>query len=662
MTDSAIEPTTATPGPSTAKAVVLIAVVGLFSYYNSLHGVFVFDDYLFLTDPHLANPLKSQLAPRPVIAFSLALNYWLDGDNPRGYHLFNITVHVLAAVVLFDLVRRTLLLPRFAGRFDAWAGWVGLVSALIWLAHPLQTQAVTYIVQRCESLMGLFFLLGFWCFVCGATAHRGRGWYVAAFVACALGAGCKEMMITLPMLAFLYDRTFLSGSWWAAIRARWKVLLALSVPPLVGVGTLVLTGFLNNPTGTVGFGVKFFTPYSYALTESEVILHYLKLTFWPVGQALDYIDWPVQQSLVDAWPTVTAIGVMLLAVLIGVLARSSFGFLGAWFVLILAPTSSFIPIQDAAFEHRMYLPLVAVVVMVVGGLACLATEIGRRAGTMPLVGRVAGSLAGAVVVLLAILTIVRNEDYSSAERLYADNVAKRPANARARLSLAVQLFAAGKVAQADEQLDAALRLPLKLPSLQTERIKVLRESGRPKEAVVLAADLLATKPDDLQAGYEYGLSLLVDDRPVEAEPYLRRMAEGTPQNKFARIYYGIALLQVGRLADADIELRASDNLDPSYAAQLAQTARRTALDPNAKPSNIRLVRWYAIAACRMKPAASAEFHDTLSICLARVSLFAEAKIEAEHAADLARNRGDAYLASRYEDRARKYAAGRSSAP
>jgi hypothetical protein len=105
------------PPQTTAKAVLLLALAGLFAYYNSLHGAFVFDDMRFVADPKLGKPFESSMAARPVVALSLSVNYWLDGLNTRGYHFFNLCVHILSGVLLFDLVRRILQLPRFNGRY-----------------------------------------------------------------------------------------------------------------------------------------------------------------------------------------------------------------------------------------------------------------------------------------------------------------------------------------------------------------------------------------------------------------------------------------------------------------------------------------------------------------------------------------------------------------
>jgi Flp pilus assembly protein TadD len=642
---------------------VLIALAGLFAYYNSLHGAYVLDDGRLLTDPDIDHPFYSSMAPRPVVSISFALNHRLDGFQPRGYHLFNLLVHVAAAITLFDLVRRTLRLPHFAGRFADWSGWVGLASALLWLVHPLQTQSVTYIIQRCESMMGMFFLLALWCFLRGATAVRRKAWwYAGAFLACALGSGCKELMLALPPLALVYDRTFLSGSWRQALRARWPVFLALSIPPVIGIGALVLTGFMTDPKGTVGFGVKVYTPTTYLLTQTTVILHYLRLSFWPVGLTIDYLDWPPARTLADCWPAALAVGGMLLATTYGVIRGRAWGFLGAWFFLILAPTSSFIPLQDAVFEHRMYLPLAAVVVLVVTGVSRVAVVLagwtgGRRVYGVALAGTVAATAA-----VLAFMTVVRNEDYSSPSTLYADNVAKRPHNARVRQNLAIHLFAEGRVAEAAEQLAAAQTLLLHLPNLQTEHVRILRESGQATEAAEAAAKFLAAQPDSDEIVFELGLSLLADGRPAEAEPYLRRAAEKQPTNKFARAHHGVSLMQTGHLPAADAEFQASHALDPSYAGQLIRTARRTALSPDAKPANLRLVAWYADAACRMQPEPSAEYLDTLAICQARAGHYPEAVVSAGKAAAAARKRGDEYLASRIDARASLFRAGKPYLP
>ena len=198
---------------------LLVVVAGLAAYHNSFTGAFVFDDLPSITENitirHLW-PLTGPLTPphgggltvegRPLINLSLALNYAVGGLNVWGYHAFNLAVHILAALVLYGIVRRTLLTERLRGRFGNAAAGLALAVALIWVVHPLQTEAVTYIVQRAESLMGLCYLLTLYCFMRGAVPGATKLWQVGAVAACAMGMASKEVMISAPIIALLYDR------------------------------------------------------------------------------------------------------------------------------------------------------------------------------------------------------------------------------------------------------------------------------------------------------------------------------------------------------------------------------------------------------------------------------------------------------------------------
>lgn len=662
MTDSLPNAIAIPPGPGTARAVVLLAIVALLTYFNSLHGDYVLDDLQFVSDPNLGRPFQSALAARPVIAVSLAVNYWADGLNARGYHAMNVAVHALAAFFLYALVSRTLVLPRFSGQFESMAGWIGLVCALVWMVHPLQTQAVTYIVQRCESFMGMFFLASLWCYVRGAASERGLWWYIAAVFSCALGTGCKEMMITLVPIALLYDRTFLTGSWRESIRSRWAALVGLAVPPTIGILALFFSGLFTNPDSTVGFGVKRFTPFSYALTQSEVILHYLQLVVFPIGQVLDYVDWEPCTSISACWPTLAALLVLLAITAIGVWRRSAWSFPAAWFFIILAPSSSIVPVQDVAFEHRMYLPLAGVVVLLVCGTVSIALKFAALCGAASVARIALGALAAVLIFTLSILNATRNEDYSSAARLYADNVEKRPGNGRARLNLALQLMAAGDTTGAETQLNEALKLPLQMPNLMTQQVRVLRDSGRTAEAVHLARQLLAAKPTSDEDALELGLSLLGDGRAAEALPLLKRAAEKQPSKKFTHLNYGIALEETGHPDEALTEFRAARDIDPEYASQSIRAARRIANDPEAKPSHLRMAAWYAMAACRMSEPPSAEYLDTYAIALARLGNYPQAIKESTKAAELARAKRDDYHASRIDARIALFRAGKPYLP
>jgi hypothetical protein len=187
---------------------VLVIVAGLAVYANSFAGVFVFDDSVHILQNERIRDLsalpKVLSGRRPVVDFTLAVNYALDELTVRGYHAVNLAIHIAAALILFGTVRRTLQRKMFLDRFSRSSSWLALVSALIWVVHPLQTQSVTYMIQRAESLMGLFYLLTLYCVIRGVESSRSTAWFTLAVCACAAGMGSKAVMVTAPVLVLLY--------------------------------------------------------------------------------------------------------------------------------------------------------------------------------------------------------------------------------------------------------------------------------------------------------------------------------------------------------------------------------------------------------------------------------------------------------------------------
>ncbi len=236
--------------------------------------------------------------------------------------------------------------------------------------------------------------------------------------------GSKEIVAVAPILAILYDRTFLAGSFKAALKLRWMIYAGMAASWVL----ILLSLHTGQRETMVGYHLGIST-LDYARTESNVIGHYLRLAFWPNDLVLDYYDWPIARR----WSDVSWQGWLVLALaaasLFALWIKPWLGFLGAWFFLILAPTSSFLPImQEAAAEQRMYLPLVAVVVfVVVGGWMLLSRWKWAR---FP------AALAGCAIVLcFARLTFIRNDQYSTAVGIWQDSVAKRPNNTRAHGNL-----------------------------------------------------------------------------------------------------------------------------------------------------------------------------------------------------------------------------------
>jgi len=311
----------------------------------------------------------------------------------------NLVIHASAALLMFGIVRRTLQGARLLDRFGTQANGLAAAVAVCWAVHPLQTESVTYIIQRTESMMGLFLLLTLYCVIRGQDSPRRLQWYATAVVCCALGMGTKETMVIAPIIVLLYDRIFLADSWaelwkkrsvlYAGLAATWLVLISLVI--------------VNNARGGGLMGSPAVSWWRYATNQFGAIAHYLRLTFWPETLCLDY-GWQVS-PLPRSWK---AIGVVLIA---GLAAATGWalanvpplGFLGAWFFITLAPTSSVVPIQDMVAERRMYLPLAAVVTLAViaawNGLSRLSRRFKLTATTLrwAFFGLIAGALAWRIV-------------------------------------------------------------------------------------------------------------------------------------------------------------------------------------------------------------------------------------------------------------------------
>ena len=229
---------------------LLLVIAGLLAWQNCFTAPFVFDDTSSILENYSIRhlwPLWQPLSPphgigltvegRPVVNFTFALNYAVSGVTPWGYHALNLAIHILAGLTLLGFALRTLLRPALSGAIWSRATSLALAIAGIWTLHPLQTEAVTYVAQRSESLMGLFYLLTLYCFIRGVDSPKPGRWYALSVTACLLGMGCKEVMVSAPLVVLLYDRMFVAGSFRDAWKRRWRLYAGLA-------GTWVLLGYL----------------------------------------------------------------------------------------------------------------------------------------------------------------------------------------------------------------------------------------------------------------------------------------------------------------------------------------------------------------------------------------------------------------------------------
>ena len=421
----------------------ILAALIVLSYANSFRGAFLFDDFgSIVRNPALRTFVTAvRGSSRPLTDATFHMNYCLGG-RAADFHLVNLAIHLTAALLLFGLARRVLARVPDGRLGPAGVSGCALCVSALWALHPVQTQSVTYIVQRAESLMGLAYLLTLYAVVRAAEAGpRAGAWPGVAIAACALGVLAKSVMVTAPLMALLLDRLFWAGTFRAALRARRGLYAGLAATWLALAAIVAVVA-----VHSTGIQPQLPSLFQYGRTQAVVVLHYLRLIVWPVDLCLDYV-WPMATWGEAALPAVVVAAVCAASAW-AYARRYAAGMAGLWFFIVLAPTSSFIPLGDMAFEHRLYLPLAGPVALAVGGLAwALAPRV--RASVLAAAGV-------AVVVAAGALTVQRNAIYHSEETMWRDVVAKRPGNLRARIDLAVALAEGGKTREAKSQFEEAL--------------------------------------------------------------------------------------------------------------------------------------------------------------------------------------------------------------
>lgn len=654
--DPAQRPRVSSPRPASARpapllAAVLIVAGVLLAYHNSYDAPFVFDDVSAIVENPTLGSLRAAWSPpaggsltvegRPLLNVSFALNRLLTGPGPAGFRAVNVAFHAAAALVLYGLVRRTFAGPGRPERSRAAAGAVGLVTALAWALHPLQTESVTYVVQRAESLMGLLYLISLYAFARGAAAARGGGWLALSVAAVLAGGGVKEVAATAPGLILLYDRTFVAGGFAAAWRARRAYYLALAATWLPLAWQVAATG--GNRSGIMGFDVGVGW-WAYVAAQAEAVVRYLGLSLWPAPLVFEYglfrpRPWPeLLPWLALALPLLAGAGLALWR-------RPVAGFAGAAFFLLLAPTSLVPSTTQLIVEHRMYLPLAAVVALVAGTVLPPLLAGGR--------GRLAWSGAALGLAALLTLTLARNRTYASELALWRDTIVKRPDNALAHHVLAEALKKSGAPDEALRYYARAVELRPEFVLPRGGQARLLAQAGRFAEARAAADAALARAPDHGPAHELLAQLAAREGRAAEAIAHWQQAAAGAPNDARLRYELAGALARAGRGPDAETVYLALIAAEPGqtrarfYLAELWRRAGRATeaiaqyreivrLQPDHYVAHNNLATALAAAgeleaavahyqAARRDPAAPAEVHHNLGVTLLRLGRRAEAE-------------------------------------
>ena len=546
-------------------------------YARSLPGPFLFDDTISIVQNEhvrslwplsqsLSAPLQTSVAGRPLASLSFALSYFAFGLDPRGWRAVNVALHAACGLLLFGLIRRALARAAAASLVENARG-LACAAALTWLVHPLATEAVAYVTQRTELLWSVAFLASLYAAERGFERERsglsGRVWLVGSGAAMWLGVGAKEVMAAGPPLLLLYDRAFASESFGEAWR-RHRALHAAAFASWLGLAALVATGARD---ATVGFALPI-SAASYVLTQLGVIAWYLRLALWPAPLVIAH-DWPVASGLGDVWPGIAIVVPLIVAAVWACVRKPQLGFLGAWFFVILAPTSSIVPIvSEIAAERRMYLPLAAVTTGVVLG----AHELLRaRAPRALQVG-----LASAALFLLAALTALRLELYRSTSALWTQVLEIYPEHrlrGQIENALGQELAREGQLADALPHFVRATELRPGVASHWSDLGRAQLMEGDLEAAAMAFGHAAELAPDDPKEQFNLGLVFAKQSRWIDAERALDRALVLDPANDTARktlarvlVRRGESLVMDGKLENAVPHFQRAVNLDPDFGA------------------------------------------------------------------------------------------------
>jgi len=567
---------------------LLPPLLALIAYWGVWSGDFVYDDLSAIRD----NPAfqqhppgdwwaaafeeRSPLSNRPVACMTLVFDRWLFGATASGHHVTSLLLHLLATVLVAAVVRAALSAPNLAPRFDdARARGVAFAAAALWGVHPMTVDAVGYSTQRSVLLMAVFVLGTLLALLAGERAPQRRLLWRALAIACLLlGMASKEEIVAVPLLLPLFWRAFVAPDW-RAVRAAWRLFVAAAA-----TWTLLFACVRRGPHNpTVGYDT---TPRASAiewlLTQAGVVGHYLRVAVWPTGLRGCY-DWPIVRELAPAVLPGAVILALVAATAVACVRRPAWGFLGAWFFLLLAPTSTVLPIvTELAAERRMYLPLLAIVVPVAVGLCAAAQRVPRwRSGSV---------LLAALLLVLVPWTWRRVAVYRGEEPFWTDAFAQRDPQSRSYVaSILIDNYArmlnrhgdrAGAralfgEASACEHAPAVVRLHFASSMIEAGDLDGAR---RVLDQVVADSPKNQSMADTLDAGANALLEAYrrdaparqlgaADDRLQDAVVTAQAAAMLAPQRPAFVNTLGNVQEALGRLADAEASFRRAIALDPA---------------------------------------------------------------------------------------------------
>ncbi|MBI3307560.1 MAG: tetratricopeptide repeat protein [Candidatus Omnitrophica bacterium] len=518
-----------------------LAALGILLYAGIFHSPFQFDDWAQIPEnittfqlPDLAAVWRFSHKPLFLTLLSFALNYYFHGLDTLGYHLVNVILHVMNAILIYFFCHITFRSPALASHpLQKESKTLAVFAAFLFLAHPLQTAAVSYISQRSTELAAFFYLGTLLCYAL-FRSNRNRIFYAISLVFCMGAMFSKEIAFSLPLTLFLYERMF-----WTAPEKEHSMRMFRLVPFFLTLFIIPML-YLNMSNlyskTTSGFFLEGFLPRearalsrtSYLLTEINVMRTYVRLLFFPVGQNLDY-DYPIAHTF---WSWATAGSAILLAgwLAFAVRVRRSLPFVAFgifWFFLTLSVESTFIPLRDVIFEHRLYLPM--------AGFALLLADFLGRIFKTPRKRNIGFIF---IIFLLSLLTWQRNQVWASDITLWQDVIRKSPHKGRGYNSLAASLFTHGRY---DEAIHYAREAIIREPDNPLHYINLALNKGmigdRNAEIKILRQAVSLHPPDRSKYFHRIGKAYIQKGNLDKAIAYFEKAA--SRNSRYTAIYYDL---------------------------------------------------------------------------------------------------------------------------
>lgn len=589
-------------------SICALALYGGVIYSNSFEAPFLFDDVIQIEDKTRLRNLDNYFTPeiiisrRPLVEFTFALNYRFGKLNVFGYHLVDVFIHIINGILVYFLalpiIRRLIVKSENKDNSeiaDFQTQAMALFAAVIFIAHPLQTQAVTYIAQRYSSLAAMFYMLSILLYINGrlrqkrivsAFDFRILVYFCVSFVFGGLAFMSKENAASLPFAVLLVEFLLFDRTWKA-----WRRKLIWLLPAFVALAVTILymSGFFR---GDFDFGrlleeVSYrsketgkVSRWEYLCTQFNVVVIYVRLLFLPFGQNLDYV-YPFKSGFFDGLTPLAflfVVGLIFLGVW-NLRRRPILTFGIFWFFIALSVESSIIPISDALFEHRLYLPMFGFALIIAYLVFCFLPV--RRFWRI--------TTAIVVIIALGYATYARNETYRDRVTLWADVVSKSPNNYRAHFNLGNALRDEHRLEDAIASYQNVLKIRSNYAKAHDNLGVVLMEKGEVDDAIVHFKKALKIRPRGAMSHCNLGIALMRKGQLEEAIGYFSKALQRKPTLVEARNNLGIALAQQGKTEEAIQHFSRALKIQPENAEVHANLGFALALQGKTDEGIVHLV-------------------------------------------------------------------------